>query len=118
MPAVALLEPDHQNLRARVTVTRTDERDARQRQVFARIDKGETSTLVWGDAVTLDVAPGPHVLKVNNTLVWKSLEFTAASGEHVEFQLVNAPGKLTLGFLVLLGVAPLYLTIERRSKRS
>ena len=47
--------------------------------------------------------------------MWKKIAFTAAAGEHVEFQLVNRAGKLAMTMLGILGVAPLRLTIERRS---
>jgi hypothetical protein len=99
-----------------VTLTRAANGDAKQRQVLARIDDGEVATLMWGDAVTRAVQPGRHVLRANNTLVWKRLEFSIEPGEHVEFELINRPGKLTLGFLAVLGVAPLYLTVEERSR--
>jgi hypothetical protein len=82
--------------------------------VLATIDSGPTSTLTFGDHRTMRIAAGPHVLKVNNTLVWKRLPFAVNPGEHVEFQLINRPGRLTLGFLALLGVAPLFLEIEQR----
>jgi hypothetical protein len=63
----------------------------------------------------MELEPGPHLLKVNNTLFWKRLSFTVAPGEHVEFVVINRPGRMTLGFLAVLGVAPLFLSIERRS---
>jgi hypothetical protein len=103
-----------QDLVARVTLVRTDARDAQQRQVLARVDDGPTATLMFGDRQTIDVAPGRHLLKVNNTLVWKRMPFAIEPGEHLEFQLINRPGRLTLGFLALLGVAPLFLSIEQR----
>lgn len=102
-------------LRTLVTVSRTHAEDAQQRQVLARVDDGPTTTLMFGDRITIEVEPGSHVLRANNTLVWKRMAFTIEAGEHLEFQLVNRPGRLTLGFLALLGVAPLYLNIERRS---
>jgi hypothetical protein len=46
-------------------------------------------------------------------LIWKRVPFTAAPGEHVRFGVANRASRLTLGFLSLMGVAPLYLTIER-----
>jgi hypothetical protein len=103
--------------RAQVTLARTDDRDARQRQVVASVDDGPAMTLMYGESQTIAVAPGHHVLKVNNTLVWKRLAFSIESGEHLEFQLINRSGRLTLGFLALLGVAPLYLSIERSPRR-
>jgi hypothetical protein len=99
---------------ARVTVSRTADTDVRQRQVIVSVDQGRKATLLFGESVTFDVEPGEHRLKANNTLVWKSVPFTVASGERVAFVVSNRATRLTLGFLSLLGVAPLYLTIERR----
>jgi hypothetical protein len=99
---------------ARVTVTRTSEQDVGHRQVYAAIDDQPAATLMFGESVVWDIPPGAHRLKANNTLQWKKLEFTAEPGEHVEFVVINKAGGFTLGFLSLLGVAPLYLTIERR----
>lgn len=99
-----------------MTISRADDRDAQQRQVLARIDDGATVTLMWGDRHTVDVNPGRHVLRANNTLIWKSVTFTIESGEHLEFSLINKAGGFTLGFLALLGVAPLFLTIERKGQ--
>ena len=100
---------------SRVTLSRSDTRDSQQRQVEARLDDGPAATLMYGESRTFEVKPGAHVLKAHNTLVWKRVPFDIGEGEHVEFQLINRPGRFTLGFLALLGVAPLFLTIERRS---
>jgi hypothetical protein len=81
--------------------------------VIVSVDRGPRATLVFGESATFDVPPGEHALKANNTLVWKIVRFTAAPGEHVEFIIANRATRFTLGFLSLIGVAPLYLTIER-----
>jgi len=99
---------------ARVTVSRTDPGDVQQRQIYARLDDGPSHTLIFGDTVTFEVAAGEHVLRANNTLFWKRETFSAAAGEHLQFEVVNRAGLLGLGFLALLGVAPLTLSIERR----
>jgi hypothetical protein len=99
---------------ARVTVYRTDDEDIRQRQVIARVDDAPAATLMFGESHSTEVAAGPHQLKLHNTLVRKKVDFTAAPGEHVEFDVINKPGRLTLGFLSLLGVAPLFLEVRRR----
>jgi len=65
----------------------------------------------------VQVTAGSHVLRANNTLFWKRVPFTIEPGEHLEFSLINRAGRLTLGFLAVMGVAPLYLDIERRSVR-
>ncbi len=97
-----------------VTLYRTDERDVRQRQIYARIDDQPNHTLLYGDSVRIEVSAGPHRLKANNTLFWKSLQFDLEPGGHVEFVLINRASRLGFGVLALLGVAPLRLSIERR----
>jgi hypothetical protein len=61
----------------------------------------------------MDVAPGEHTLKANNTLYWKTVRFSAVAGEPLEFMLVNRSSRLAFGFLTLLGAAPLKLGVER-----
>jgi Flp pilus assembly protein TadG len=111
-PATAQLD-----LRSLVTITREHPGDSQQRQVMVRIDNGPTSALMFGDRITVEVTPGSHVLRVNNTLFWKRVPYTIEPGEHLEFTVINRAGRLTLGFLAVMGVAPLYLAIERRSVR-
>ena len=100
--------------RALVTLVRADERDVQQRQIYARIDDLPNHTLLFGDRVSIPVTPGAHALKANNTLFWKSVPFSIAPGERVEFVLVNRASRIGFGVLALLGVAPLMLVIERR----
>ena len=99
---------------ARLTLHRTHDDDIRQRQVIARVDGGAPATLMFGESFSIDLEAGAHRIKLHNTLVRKTVDFTAAPGEHVEFDVVNKPGRLTLGFLSLLGVAPLFLEIRKR----
>ena len=73
------------------------------------------ATLLFGESVTHEVAPGPHKLTLNNALVRKTLRLEAQPGREIEFVFANRPGRFTLGFLALRGVAPLFLSIERRS---
>jgi hypothetical protein len=104
-----------EDLRCYVTLSRRHETDVRQRQILARIDNGEPATLMFGEAVTAEVEPGAHMLRANNTLFWKRQRFSIEPGEHLEFILINCSSRLTLGLLALLGVAPLFLKIQRRS---
>jgi hypothetical protein len=103
------------SVRTQVTLSRTEATDVGQREIFARIDDTPTRRFRFGDACTEDVAPGAHQLRVNNTLFWKRVAFTIAPGEHIEFMLINRGGALAIGMLAVLGVAPLSLTIERRT---
>jgi hypothetical protein len=110
-------DADTFDLRALVTISRDHGDDSQQRQVIVRIDGGPSSTLMYGDRVTVEVTPGHHLLRANNTLFWKRVAFAIEPGEHLEFAMINRSGRLTLGLLALIGVAPLYLDIERRSVR-
>jgi hypothetical protein len=103
---------------ARVTIVRTSAADVQQRQVIVSIDEGPRATLLFGESAAFDVTPGDHVLKANNTLVWKKVPFTVAPGESIEFVIANRSTRFTLGFLSLIGVAPLFLTIEKRPREA
>ena len=106
---------DTRDLRCFVTLSRTHESDARLRQIIVTLDAEPPRTLMFGETFTVEVQPGRHLLKVNNTLFWKRVPFAVEPGEHLEFVTINHPGRMALGFLTLMGVAPLYLTIEKRS---
>jgi hypothetical protein len=99
-----------------VTISRNHPDDVQERQVYARLD-GHVSTLLFGECVTAEIAPGAHHLRVHNTLVWKNIRFTVEPGEHLEFVVVNTARWWTWGVAGVLGAAPLFLKIERRSVR-
>ena len=101
-----------------VTIRRDHADDVRQRQIYARVDDGPTHTLRFGDTVTVDLEPGDHTLKSNNTLHWKTVPFRVEPGEHAEFVLINKAGALAFSFLALLGVGPLKLVIEKVPSRT
>lgn len=98
---------------ARVTIARTSPDDAQERQVVVSIDGRKVATLMYGEAFTTEVEPGPHRLRVHNTLVWKTAHFDAGAGGHARFTVVNRPGGSTNGLLTILGARPLYLTLIR-----
>jgi hypothetical protein len=100
---------------ARVTIARTDPADVGQRQVIVGIDAGEASRLAFGDTVSVEIPAGEHVLKANNTLVWRKVSFRAEPGEEVQFVVANRASRFTLGFLTLMGVAPLGMTVEKKT---
>ena len=97
-----------------VTIRRVDARDVGHRQIYVRVDDAPNQTLLFGDSIRLEIPPGQHHLKANNTLFWKSVAFEINPNEHLEFTLVNQSSTFGFGVLALLGVAPLRLVIERR----
>jgi len=98
---------------AAVTVTRTSQDDFGSRQVVVSIDGEPAGTLLWGDSITRELPPGPHRLRVHNTLVWKTTAFTLGPGEQLFFEVVNHAGHGTWLCMLVLGVGPLYVTVRR-----
>jgi hypothetical protein len=97
---------------ARLTLRRTSEADARQRQVYMSLDDERIATLLFGDEVTREIPAGRHRLRANNTLVWKTVEFDAAPGADLQFDIVNraAPGMLWM--VALFGAGPMLVSLE------
>ena len=98
---------------ASLTITRTSPADFQMRQLVASLDGHRVGTLLWGDTITCHPEPGPHTLRVHNTLVWKTVQFTLAPGEQAFFEAVNRTGRGTLVMTVLFGIGPLYVTVNR-----
>ena len=95
-----------------LTIHRTDPDDARTRQVYFSLDGKRIATLLFGQRVTREIAPGRHTLRANNTLVWKTVEFEADPGGHIHYTCVNrAPSGLYF-MLFIFGVAPLYVVLR------
>jgi hypothetical protein len=100
---------------ARITVSRKDSKDVRDRQIVVSIDGEPLATLLFGEEATREVPAGDHRLRAHNTLFWKTLTVTLAPGEHARFSVVNRAGIGTYSLLGLLGAGPLYMTFERLS---
>lgn len=98
---------------ARLLVTRNSERDVRNRQIFVSLDGTSVGDIVFGEKLQRDITPGPHYVRIHNTLFWKTIDFVAEPGETVHFETVNYSGKGFLGLVMILGVAPLFLAVER-----
>jgi hypothetical protein len=96
-----------------LTVERSSRADVQVRQVVLSLDGESLATLLFGEQVTRPIAPGHHRLRAHNTLVWKTVEFDVAPGEHVRFLTVNRAGFGSMALVALLGVGPLYVTLDR-----
>jgi hypothetical protein len=105
----------HPDLRTLVTLSREHPRDVGVRQVFVQLDDGPRTALRYGQSLTQAVEPGTHCLRAHNTLVRKTVTFTVESGEHLEFILINYCGPIWQSIAALLGAAPIFLKVHRRS---
>ena len=99
--------------KATITVTRKSSKDVRVRQIYMSVDGRTVAELLFGDSVTIEVDPGLHRLRANNTLVWKTVHCNLKPGEHARYVVVNRPGFGTFAMLSLLGGGPIYLSLER-----
>src|SRR6185503_1130580 len=106
---------DLDDLRAMVTFDRRSPVDCGQRQIFVKLDDDHREVLLFGEAVTIDVPPGRHTLRVHNTLFWKKIPFAIEPGEHLEFQVINRARWWTYGMAGLLGAAPIFLIVRKYS---
>jgi hypothetical protein len=98
---------------ARLLITRRSERDVKQRQIFISMDGQRVGDLVFGESISREMPAGEHYVRIHNTLFWKTIHFDAAPGETVHFETVNYSGKGFLHFVLIIGVAPLFLAVER-----
>jgi len=96
-----------------LTITRTDPADVQQRQVIVTLDGQRLADLLYGQVLTQEIPPGPHRLRISNTLFWKTFRIVAKPGEQIRFDVVNRAGRLTYPLMAVMGAGPLYLTVRR-----
>lgn len=105
---------------ATVTVRRQSADDIGYREIYVSLDGESLGMLRHGMSVTREVTPGPHELRVHNTLFRRAASFTVGVGEHARFQAVNRSGMGTYSTLALivgfLGAGPIYLTLTREAE--
>jgi hypothetical protein len=99
---------------ARLTIHRTAEWDEQTRQILCSIDGAYAGQLLFGQTMTREIPAGSHRLKANNTLVWKTVPFEAAPGEHVHFTVWNEQmgGFFARLLFVFVGAAALKLGVS------
>jgi hypothetical protein len=98
---------------ATITISRTSADDVQQRQIVVKLDGQRLGELMFGDSITHPIAPGHHRLVVDNTWNWKTVEFEAGLGEHIEFRTQNRGGRFSWFLQFTFGAGPFYVSIER-----
>ena len=105
--------------KATLTVRREGSADVGYREIYLTLDGEAIGVLRFGETITRDLEPGPHVLKASNTLFRKTASFTVQVGDHVRFLAINRAGWSTYSALALvvgfLGAGPLYLSLTREA---
>jgi hypothetical protein len=101
---------------ARLTVRRQSRLDIGIRDIYVSLDGERLAMLEPGQEVSREVVPGPHRLRVHNTLFWKTFDFTLKVGEHASFMAANRAGRGTFSiFAFLIGGMVIYLSVEREA---
>ena len=105
-----------QSWTSRLSVRRTSAEDARLHQIYVSLDGERLAVLNAGQEVSKEITPGPHRLRVHNTLFWKTIDFTVAVGEHASFVTINRKGFGTWSmFAYFIGTNLVYLTVDREA---
>lgn len=111
-----IVEQLRQSWTARLSIRRTSEEDARLHQIYVSLDGERLAVLSAGQEISKEITPGPHRLRVHNTLFWKTIDFTVAVGEHASFVTINRKGFGTWSmFAYFLGTNLVYLTVDREA---
>lgn len=77
------------------------------------LDGEPIARLMAGRTVTREIAPGTHRLRANNTLMWKTVEFEVASGDHLRFVASNRAGFWTT-IMAIIGTGWFYVDLTRQ----
>jgi hypothetical protein len=96
-----------------ITIRRTSNEDAQQRQIIVKLDGESVGELFYGDTISIPVTAGRHRVRVDNTWNWKTVELDVAAGEHLKFQTMSRAGRLTWFLVSLFGAGPIYVSIKR-----
>jgi hypothetical protein len=100
---------------AQLTIVRNSPHDFRDRQVYLWVDGESWGKIRYDQPITAEIPPGPHTIRVHNTLFSDRLTFTAAPGEHVRIRCTNGMPGGGWVMLVLLHVTYLRVRLEREA---
>jgi hypothetical protein len=97
---------------AQLRVTHRDEGDYMARGIKLALDGEDLTLLKSGKAIVVEIEPGHHSLRIDNTFYSKSVELDAKAGEQVHYRIWNKRG-FGSWMVEVLGAGPMYLAIER-----
>lgn len=94
-----------------LTIHRTSTCDEQTRQIICALDGKRIGQLLFGETLSREIVPGPHVLRAHNTLVWKTLAFEVEPGAHAHITVWNKAWGGYVLMLAFLGAVPLGLGV-------
>lgn len=103
---------------AQITIVRNSPDDTQTRQIVIYLDHERKGELMYGDSMTLDVASGTHLLRVDNTWNRKDLQIKISAGQHLEFMTKSSAGKFAWFLLGFIGAGPMRVSVEPLPSRA
>lgn len=98
---------------AKLAVRRDSPQDTGFRQVHVFVDDRLIGTLDPGESAEAELTPGAHTLRVYNTLVAKSIEFSAADGQTITFRTGNKASGCLLAVAASFGIGVMGVFLEQ-----
>ena len=98
--------------RGQLRVTHRGEGDYLARGIKLALDDDDLNILKSGTSTLVEVEPGHHRLRIDNTFHAKTVEFDVRAGEQVHYRVWNKRG-LGSWLVEILGAGPMYLAIEK-----
>jgi len=92
-----------------IIVRRCSPNDFQDRQIYLFIDEEPLGKIRYGDAISRQIEPGQHTVRVFNTLFSRSLTVDVAPGEQVRLQC--GTGLPTAGWLMMIFLHVSYLKV-------
>jgi hypothetical protein len=106
-------QSEHPDLAAaQITIVRNSPDDTQTRQIKIFLDGEIRGELMFGNEISLDLAPGPHVVRVDNTWNQKEIHIEIRPGERLRFLAKSSAGKFAWFLLGFLGAGPMQVFIE------
>lgn len=99
-------------LSAQLRVTHKDEGDYMARGIKLALDDTDLTLLKSGKSTLVEVEPGHHRLRIDNTFHAKTVEFDVRAGEQAHYRVWNKRG-FGSWLVEILGAGPMYLAIEK-----
>jgi hypothetical protein len=100
--------------RATLTLTRDSPNDFCDRQIYVWVDGQACGKIRHGESMVRDVDPGPHDVRVFNTLLSRTLPFDAPPGGQIRLRCgTGMPGAAGWLMMMFLHVTYLRVWLER-----
>jgi len=98
---------------ARLLFVRQSDRDIKMRGLEVLVDGEMVTDLQYGKTYQATVTPGPHEVKVTNSLYTQKLDVELKPGETIRFETGNIATGLTGVMMSTIGIGPYKVFLRR-----